>query len=497
MTTPTRRLGAAFAVSALTLLPVRGAAAADQWIEVKSAHFTITSDAGKGATSNLAWQLEQMRAQIAVLWPWAKLDLNKPLVVFALKDEPALRALAPAYWERKNGGTGIASVWVSGYDRTFLALRTDVEQDAKRHVNPYATSYFTYFSLVLHQSVQRRLPPWLARGLSGVMSNTVIDDKNVLFGPPAPWYLRELHEGRHIPVADLVAAGDTSPLLRGDTLELFDAEAWSLVHYLMFADGGAHEEALAKYLNAILAGAAPGAAFTDTIGRPGDIQTPLRAYVDRSVFAYKALQVDATVKRESFAVAPLSAAESAARRAVFHVAMQRPVEARALIDEARKAGGAADAEVADALLLDREGKADAARDAYTRAVEAGTTDAFAHYRLATLLWRRDADRDLLTRVRALAGKSASLNPRYAAAYDFMASLDDQLQSGDPPSLALRAVSLEPADAHHRLTAARVLGNRHRYDDALKQVDAAAELADTDAVAREAADLKAWIQHQQK
>jgi hypothetical protein len=148
-------------------------------------------------------------------------------------------------------------------------------------------------------------------------------------------------------------------------------------------------------------------------------------------------------------------------------------------------------------LLERDDKLDAARDTYVRAVDAGTTDPYAYYRLATLLWRRDADHDTLTRIRALVAKAATLNPRYAAAYDFLASLDDQLQSGDPPALALRAVSLDPADAHHRLTAARLLGNARRYDEALKQADAAAELADNDAVAREAADLKTRIQHQRQ
>lgn len=379
---------AAVVVCLVACLAARSAAAADQWIEVKSPHFTVTSDAGKGPTSTLAWQLEQMRSEIAVLWPWAKLDLNRPLVVFALKDEQALKALAPAYWEKKNGGTGIATVWVSGYDRTFLALRTDIEQGAKRHVNPYASSYFAYFSLILEQSVPRRLPPWLLRGLAGVMSNTVIDDKSVMFGPPAPWYLRELHEGRRIPLADLVAAPNGSPLLKGDNLMLFDAEAWAVVHYLMFADGGAHAGGLEKYLTGVLKGMSPdAAAFAETIGRPSDLQTPLRAYVDRNLFSYKALQADATVRRESFGVTPIPAAECAARRAVFHVAMGRPVEARALVDEARKAGGASDAEVADALLLEREDKIDAARDAYARAVGAGTTDAYAHYRLATLTWR--------------------------------------------------------------------------------------------------------------
>jgi hypothetical protein len=495
MMLPSPRRGVA-GVIALIMMAGR-TAAADQWIELKSAHFTITSNAGKGSTSTLAWQLEQMRSEIAVLWPWAKLDLNKPLVIFALKDEQALKSLAPVYWEKKNSGSGSVSVWVSGYDRTFLALRTDVEQDAKRHVNPYASSYFAYFSLVLQQSVSHRLPPWFARGLAAVMSNTVIDDKSVMFGPPAPWYLEELHRGRHLLLADVVAARDDSPLLKGDNLYLFDAEAWSLVHYLMFADASAHWNNLEKYLSAITSGGAADAAFVETIGRPADLQTPLRAYVDRSVFAYKALQADAAVKRESFTVTPVAPAESAARRALFHVAMHRPAEARALIDEARKAGGAPDAEVADALILDHDDKIDAAREAYARAVEAGTTDAYAHYRLATLLWRRNADHDLLTRVRALVAKAAALNNRYAAAYDFLASLDDQLQSGDPAALALRAISLEPAEPRHHLTAARVLGNAHRYDEALKHAAAAAELADNDSIAREAADLKTWIQRQRQ
>ncbi len=481
----------------LMLLAARGLPPNDPWIEVKSAHFTITSNAGKGPTATLAWQLEQMRSEIGALWPWAKLDLNKPLVIFALKDEASLKALAPSYWEKKNGGTGIASVWVTGYDRTFLALRTDVEQDAKRHVNPYATSYFAYFSLVLRQSVQHRLPPWFARGLAGVMSNTVIDDKSVLFGPPAPWYLQEIHGGRHIPLADVVAARDGSPLLKGSDLYLFDAEAWSLVHYLLFADNGAHAGGLEKYLDGILNGTASDAAFVETIGRPVDLQASLGAYVDRSLFSYKVLQVDASVKREAFAATPVSAAESAARRALFHVAMDRQAEARALVDEARKAGGAPDADVADALLLDRDDKTEAARDAYARATSAGSTDPYAYYRLATLLWKQDADRDLLTRLEALLSKAVSLNTRYAAAYDFLAQIDADLGQGEPTGLALRAVSLEPSSSHHRVTAARLLAGAKRFDEAARQLDAASELAVTDDERRNVADMKTWIDRQKR
>ena len=492
--TTVRRTCAVLVVCAVIRMTAGTAGAADQWIEVASAHFTITSNAGKGPTSTLAWQLEQVRSEIAVLFPWAKVDLNRPLVVFALKDEPSLKALAPAYWEKKNN-IGAATVWVSGYERTFLALRADVEQDAKRHVNPYASSYFAYFSLILQQSTPTRLPPWFARGLAAVVSNTVIQDASVLFGPPAPWYLETLREGHRIALPDLVAARNGSPLLKGEMLHFFDAEAWALVHFLMFADQGARWEKLGRFSGMVASGTNPDAAFREALGRVEDLATPVHAYVDRSLFAYRAVQVNAEVKRESFTVAPVAPAEAAARKALFHVAMRRPAEAHAAIEEARKAGGASGAELADALLLDAEDKDDLARAALQRAIDAGSTDAYAHYRLASLLWTRDADRDTLTRIEALLSKAALLNVRYAAAYDFLSSVKSQLGAGDPTGLALRAVSLEPSAAHHRLTAARLLANVKRYDEALKQVQAASELAETDAESREAAELTAWIQRQ--
>ena len=475
----------------LALLAAVPAAAADQWIEVKSAHFTITSNAGKGPTSTLAWQLEQMRSEVAILWPWAQVDLNRPLVVFALKDEQSLKTLAPAYWERKNGG-GVATVWTSGYERTFLALRTDVEQDAKRHVNPYASSYFAYFSLILQQSVPRRLPPWFSRGLAAVMSNTVISDQSIMVGPPIPWYLETVRDGRRILLGDLVAARRDSPLLKSD-LNLFDAEAWAFVHYLMYGENGARSAALERFAGLVMNGTDPDVAFRETLGPVAALAAPVRAYTDRNVFAYKQLKVNAEVKREAFAITPLPPAEAAARRALFHVAMRRPVEARAEIGESRKAGGAPGADVAEALLLDTEDKDEAARAAFTRAVEGGSTDPFAHYRLASLLWTRDATKETLTRIETLLSRAVTLNVRYAAAYDFLAQTKADLGANQPSGLAMRAVVLEPSDAHHRLTAARLFAEENRLEDAMKQLQAAAELAEGPDEAKEVAELRAWIE----
>jgi hypothetical protein len=179
--------------------------AAEQWIEVRSAHFVVTSNAGQGSASTLAWQLEQIRSAIAALWPWARVDLNKPLSVLAVKDETSMKALAPEYWERK-GAVHPGSVWVGGADQDYLAIRTDVSAEDKLDINPYVNSYFSYVSLILNQSVERDLPLWFSRGLAGVLSNTLVRDSKLLLGPPIPWHLERLRQGGRLKVPALIGS---------------------------------------------------------------------------------------------------------------------------------------------------------------------------------------------------------------------------------------------------------------------------------------------------
>ena len=51
-------------------LSVRRVSAADNWLEMQSAHFKALSNAGEGATRNVLWQFEQIRSAMAALWPW-------------------------------------------------------------------------------------------------------------------------------------------------------------------------------------------------------------------------------------------------------------------------------------------------------------------------------------------------------------------------------------------------------------------------------------------
>ena len=176
------------------------ARAADQWIEVKSPHFTVISNAGDRAARGLAWQLEQVRSAMQGLWAWARIDLNRPMCVIAVKDEGSMRQLAPGYWEQR-GGMRPASVWVTGLDQHYLTIRTDVRASDTDTINPHVTAYFSYISLIMGQSLDPDLPLWFSRGFAGVLSNTLVRDEFVLVGAPIPWELQRLREGTRPPLA--------------------------------------------------------------------------------------------------------------------------------------------------------------------------------------------------------------------------------------------------------------------------------------------------------
>jgi hypothetical protein len=486
----------AFATSFSVFVLIAAAApcrAADQWLEVKSPHFTVMSNAGQWSARDMAWQLEQIRSALAALWPWARVDLDRPFAVIAVKDEWSMKSIAPKYWEEK-GSLHPVSVWATGVDRYYLAVRTDVKGEENVNLNPYQTSYFSYVALILGRSVPRPLPLWLSRGLSGVLSNTVVSQQKVLMGPPIPAYLRELQgAGVRLRVAELVSATDQSPVIRGDLGQWrFDAHAWALVHMLMFSDGGAHAAAFQRYVDTVLTGVDPGKAFREALGPPEALDGPMVSYIARPLYTFHELPLDASVKREAFPSRPLPIQESASVRALFHAAMQRPVEAHAAITEARKSGDAPESYVAEGELLERERKLDEAQAAYQHAVDGGSTSSYPYRRLASLMWRSPPNHDQLTKIATLLAKAIALNIHDDYAYAMLGEARSVLGEQDGLGYVRRAIFLAPRESDHHLSAARVLARERNFDEAGKELQAAQATARTDDERQRVSQFAQWL-----
>jgi tetratricopeptide (TPR) repeat protein len=325
----------------------------------------------------------------------------------------------------------------------------------------------------------RDLPLWLGRGLAGVVSNTVVRDNFILLGPPIPWHLQRLRSGSRLPLNALVAVTRSSPeYTQGDRLLAFDAQSWAFVHYLMFGQEGRLRRRLDQLLTLINQGTDPAIALKEVLGPIEAFEGPFNVYVNKVLFPYANAPLDVSVKREAFNVRPLSTSEGAASRAAFNVAMRRPLEARALISAARKADPiAAVSYVAEGLLLDSEGNNDEARKAYANAVERGSTNPHAYFRLAWLESLPNPDRSALLQIETHLARAVELNDRLAAAYAYLAEVRAALdsKSGSALPLARRAIALEPAEPGHHLAAARVLWRKGNYDEAHRSADGALAL----------------------
>jgi hypothetical protein len=288
----------------------------------------------------------------------------------------------------------------------------------------------------------------------------------------------------------LLTVSRQSPELKDSTfLEVFDAETWALVHLLMFGEQGKRAGQLNAFVKLVTGGTDPAAAFAEAFGPVESLNDALHLYIQRNVFAYQRINVDVKVERERFPLRQLPPVESASARALLYAAMDRAVESRAAIAEARKAdSNAAASYVAEGLIFDDERKEPEAKAAFAKAVELGTTSAYAYYRLASLTWEPKPSEDLLKEIDALLSKAIERNVRYAAAYAWLGEIRAFGGSSNGMALIRRAISLEPREARHRLRAAGVLLYQGKPADARVDAQAALELAEDDEDRRDAQEL---------
>jgi tetratricopeptide (TPR) repeat protein len=293
-----------------------------------------------------------------------------------------------------------------------------------------------------------------------------------------------------MPLGPMVSATpDSAELKTSDGLRYFDAQAWAFVHYLMFADGGAHAPKLNQFVNLLKQGQARDTAFGSTIGEVAAYESAFATYVNRSLYSAVQVKVDMELDRERIPARPMTVGETALARASFHVAMRRPTEARALLDAAVKADPTSPGpSTVEAIMLDTGKNPDEAKAAYGRAVELGTTDAHALYRFAMLHWR-GADASMLETIEKSLAKAVEMRPLLAAAHASLAEVRAELRR---PQLSIashmhRAIALEPSNPWHRIAAARVLGRLNAIAEAREAAESALKMADGDSTARAEAE----------
>jgi len=453
------------------------------WVEVRSPHFTVVTDAGDKQGRRVADQFERMRWVFQKLFPQSDVDPIAPVVVIAVKNKKGLEPLEPEAYRGKDK-LALTGLFQRTPDRNYILMRLDAQGS-----HPWSTIYHEYTHLELGSGIEW-LPLWLNEGLAEFFENTEIRDKDVLLGEPSENNLLYLQQHSLIPLPVLFRVDAASPYYHEEQQgSMFYAESWALVHYLETTDAREHTQRVSTYIRLISQNQDPVVAGKEAFGDLTELEETLENYIRRGQYTYFRLTSAAYSyfrvttasmpgQEAPFDVQALTSPEADAIRADFLAGGGRTADARALLSSVLQADPTNVQALETMGQLEMRGEhLEEAKKWYQQVLTVDQRDYRAHYYSAVLRMMQgstsdDVESDLRTAIQ--------LNPHFAPAYDRLAALYANRRTNleEAHRLDLRAVQLDPGSLNYRLNTANVLMMLGRYPDALSVLKVAQQMAKT-------------------
>jgi Tfp pilus assembly protein PilF len=444
---------------------------APAWVEVRSPHFTVVTDAGEKEGRHVADQFERMRWVFQTLFPHSNVDPAAPIMVVGVRNKQGMEALEPAAYRAK-GQVNLAGLFLRNTDKNYILVRLDAQEE-----HPFAAVYHEYTHLELGID---GMPLWLNEGLAEFFQNTDIRDKDVMLGQASPDNILYLRQHRLIPLPVLFQVDANSPYYHEEEKgSVFYAESWALTHYLEVTDYNAHTNRIGAYLHLVKQQVDPINAAEQAFGDLKRLQSQLEDYITQGRYMYFHMNsAAAAIDPNTLVVTPLTHPQADAIRADFLARSGRSDDARSLVEAVLKADpNNAQAHETMGFIELRAGHHEEAKKWYAQAIALDPKSYVAQYYFGWLsLMSGTTGEDAESSLR----KAIELDPRFAPAYDSLAVLygrrHDKLDEAH--MLALQAIQLDPGNVNYRLNTANILMEQEHYDDSLQVLRTAATIART-------------------
>jgi tetratricopeptide (TPR) repeat protein len=411
----------------------------EAWIELRTANFTLFSNASEKATSKVGDDLERLRATLAKILPGLQLTSPNPTVIYVFRNSAAF-----APYQELHGGkpVGVGGYFLSRALGNYVAIDGDPRGDQK------AIIYHEYIHYVLRNSYVW-LPLWLNEGLAEYYSTFDVARGDAKIGLPHEAHIAFLRTHPLGPVRQLMAVDDRSPAYNESSRRgAFYAQSWALTHYLMLGNDTRHGQ-LIDYLRRLRVGEPAEAAFAASFGVAPEV-------FDRELVDYLR---GYTLKYLRIPIPPLAAAAGMVRSMVRWEVLYRLGDLLSNLGEERAADATehlraalqAKPDCGPALaslarLAEQAGRADEARALLARAADLSPDDFAVQYSYAHQLLEHP-DSGSTARAREALRRATRLRPDFAEAW---AELGYNLISDD----RLGSEGLAALETAHRLLPSR-------------------------------------------
>jgi len=457
------------------------------WIELRSPHFIVVTNAGEGKARTTAHQFEMIREVFKSNSGRQREAAELPLIILAAKDENTLKAILPEFWAQK-GSMHPAGIYLGGSDADYIAIRLDVSLNSEA-LEPFEPVYHEYVHYLTRRMIAK-LPLWVVEGLAEFYGNTRVESKKVYVGAPSASNVIQLSEHALLPVATLFGVDASSPYYHEENkASVFYAESWALTHYLFTRDWNERTHRITDFMSLVASGKDQVEAAAQTIGTVTALDQALKKYaipatqVARSRFPAAVLEPP-SVDESTFRTRPMSDAEALAVRADFMAHDRHYAEAQQMLEQALKMDpklGIA-YEGLSFLALQQGKIADADKWA-GQAVALNPESYRANYYCAwSLIKGGHRDEASLARAEGYLRTALKNNPEFVPAYDAMAFVLE-LEGGkekldDAYMNTLQATQRDPGNVHYRIRSVEVLERQGRPSDAVTVAKLAASIAKT-------------------
>lgn len=294
------------------------------WVELQSPHFRVMTNGSEGDARKVALEFEQLRNVFAAQFPSFRLNTGVPLLILAVRDEETAKALDPAQWKKRQ----LAGVFYVGWEKQYVMLRLDAYGPGAREV-----VYHEYAHSILHNNT-RWLPVWLDEGLAELFAYTRPHAHDTDIGAPTERY-STLASRTPIPVETLIGVDARSRYYHdADKVDLFYAESWALVHFMLFGQGMDHGSHFNQFFALLQNGTEQKKAFQEVFGDFPDVDKALDQYMRRISFASMRISNPPQIEPKSFLSRVLPPAETDAELGGFCLSRGNAEAAQPLIENA-------------------------------------------------------------------------------------------------------------------------------------------------------------------
>jgi len=467
MPLPRRTLCLFLVVTAVVTLSAAGIEVRPRkgWLQLQSPNFLLIGDVGGRDLRQVAERLEQFREALGIMFPKAILTTPTPTTVIVFRSHKSFEPLKPVY--QGKALSNIAGFFQAGPAINYVALTLEGGLDNLGII------YHEYVHLIVNNTVNG-IPVWFNEGLAEYYRTFQVSDSGdrAFIGRIQDAHVLLLRE-QFLPLESLVAVDHRSPLYNESSkASIFYAESWALVHYLVFGEDQKFAKNAAAFAAALGNGQSLDAAAHATLGVTGaDLEKGLRRYISRNVFLSRRVSFSDRIAKIG-AVEPTSIDEADIHATLGDVLIQmrRKEEAQAELGAALALDDAHGPAHASLGMMDvREGRWDASRPHFERAVASRSTNYLCHYYYGVALAQTAVESgsptpDDIAVVERSFRRAIDLNPAFADSYAQLAWVVGRApdRTQDAAQLMLKALKLAPGRQDYLFGLGNLLANAQDF-----------------------------------